>query len=854
MLPLKLTLHNFMCYGEDVPPLSFEGIPLACLCGDNGHGKSALLDAITWALWGRARAPDDALVNYGRQEMTVALEFAVGPNRYRALRGHQRPRGAKGSGKSWLELQARADGDYRALSGASLRETQEQINRLLHLDYETFVNSAFLRQGRADAFSTKTPGERKALLGEILGLSSYDELEQQARGLSREREAEAASLTKALEALETEVSQEETLTEEQRQIRTALAEVEAYIEMQELAMEDLREHIQDHLHQQSLLQESRRRLTQAENEMKRLQAQIEDWQRQIATFQAALAARDEVEAGYSRLLALRQENEAQNRALAQLRRWELQRGELELALAQARAALDKEQAVLEANLRRLQAQAGRRPQLEQDLAQAREREQGLLTLEGHLQERRQALATMEASVQGLRLTNAQLKEEMLGLKQKVDMLKDGDALCPLCGTELGLSGQEHIRREYQSQGEGKRDLFRANEGELTRLEKEAVDNTRLLQAEQARFLQESAGGQAQVQTLQRQLEEAHTADEEAQQAQERMAKLQSTIAGEDFAHQQRAELAQVRGEMARLAYHPEAHQRLGQDLAAHEAFEPRRQELAQAEASLERRIEGLEQAQTALRQWEEIQRAESQRITTIEPVLAVIPTLQADLEGAQGALRQMQEQRGLGQRDLGAVQEKMARLAAAKEDKAQKAAALAQAREEGQAYQELARAFGKDGIQALIIEAALPELEEEANRLLARLTDNRMHLKLETQRLTRKGEAAETLQIHISDELGTRPYETFSGGEAFRINFALRVALSRLLARRAGAPLPTLFIDEGFGTQDAAGRERLVEAINAIAPDFERIIVITHMEEIKEAFPVRIEVFKDEKGCRVTIT
>ncbi|MBT9142336.1 MAG: Nuclease SbcCD subunit C [Dehalococcoidia bacterium] len=90
-------------------------------------------------------------------------------------------------------------------------------------------------------------------------------------------------------------------------------------------------------------------------------------------------------------------------------------------------------------------------------------------------------------------------------------------------------------------------------------------------------------------------------------------------------------------------------------------------------------------------------------------------------------------------------------------------------------------------------------------------------------------------------------------GESFRINLALRIALSRLLARRAGAPLPTLIIDEGFGTQDAAGRGKLVEAINSIQDDFERIIVITHIEELKDAFPVRIEVTKTDEGSTITI-
>ena len=112
----------------------------------------------------------------------------------------------------------------------------------------------------------------------------------------------------------------------------------------------------------------------------------------------------------------------------------------------------------------------------------------------------------------------------------------------------------------------------------------------------------------------------------------------------------------------------------------------------------------------------------------------------------------------------------------------------------------------------------------------------------------------ETLDINISDELGTRNYEMFSGGEAFRINFAIRIALSRLLARRAGAPLPTLIIDEGFGTQDSTGMEKLIEAINSIQEDFDKILVITHMEDLKDAFPTRIDVTKTPEGSMITVS
>jgi exonuclease SbcC len=153
----------------------------------------------------------------------------------------------------------------------------------------------------------------------------------------------------------------------------------------------------------------------------------------------------------------------------------------------------------------------------------------------------------------------------------------------------------------------------------------------------------------------------------------------------------------------------------------------------------------------------------------------------------------------------------------------------------------------------MIIETAVPELERYANELLTRISEGRLNVRIETQRETKAGDLREALDIIISDELGSRAYELYSGGEAFRINFAIRIGLSRLLAQRAGAQLRSLFIDEGFGTQDARGREQLVAAINSIQNDFELILVITHIEELKDAFPARIEITKTAQGSTFSL-
>ena len=196
------------------------------------------------------------------------------------------------------------------------------------------------------------------------------------------------------------------------------------------------------------------------------------------------------------------------------------------------------------------------------------------------------------------------------------------------------------------------------------------------------------------------------------------------------------------------------------------------------------------------------------------------------------------------------MQERVERKANLEREAAAEAARLENLQREQSVYQQLQTAFGRQGVQAMLIETVLPRLEDYTNELLGRMTDNRMHVKLESQREAPagRGEPRETLEVHVSDELGPRPYEMYSGGEAFRVNLALRIALSKVLAQRTGAPLPTLFIDEGFGTQDTIGRERILDVIGAIGDDFEMVIVITHLDDLKEAFPVSIEVQKDAGG------
>ncbi|MCW6049908.1 AAA family ATPase [Lyngbya sp. CCAP 1446/10] len=224
------------------------------------------------------------------------------------------------------------------------------------------------------------------------------------------------------------------------------------------------------------------------------------------------------------------------------------------------------------------------------------------------------------------------------------------------------------------------------------------------------------------------------------------------------------------------------------------------------------------------------------------------------IEQQMGRRRQQLDQH-LG--SLGRLQQQQQNLEALEVQLAAQKEQMQVTKRQYKVYQELGQAFGKNGIQALMIENVLPQLEAETNQILSRLSANQLHVQFITQRAAaakKSTKLIDTLDILIADARGTRAYETYSGGEAFRINFAIRLALARLLSQRAGTALQMLIIDEGFGTQDAEGCDRLIAAINAIASDFACILTVTHMPHLKEAFQARIEVSKTAQGSCISLS
>ncbi len=857
MIPIKLSLRNFMPYRDNVPPLYFDGIHTACISGDNGNGKSALIDAMTWALWGKTRAKsDDDLIHQGQAETEVEFDFAVGEQAYRIIRKHSRPKQRKRSGQTILDFQIASNGSFKSISGDSVTQTQQKIIDTLHMDYPTFINSAFLRQGHADEFAIKRPVERKQVLADILGLDFYDNLEERAKDLAKQQETGKGQLESTIKEISDELAQKPAYEAELERAKTGLSQTEEVLTEQESRLNSLRQEKEALENKKAQLTQLEEHIAATQRELERRDEEVKQYLSRIKEYEELIARRPAIEEGYAQLAEARRQNEELNQKLGLLVKLRDSKSQLEMVIEKAQANLITEHKLAQSRIVELEAKSAKLPQLKTELQQAEAQLHQLAEQEGGLNRKRQISQELKAQVKYLESEQVRLEREIKELIEKINLLStQTDAKCPLCETELGRDGLQHIENKYAADKDGKAESLKSKQAELASKKRELEVLEGEIAPLETKLNQDKASVQSKVSLLKQGIDEAQTAEKQLNQEREKIGEIEQHLASKDFAAGEQQALAEVEQETARLDYNSEQHEQARHRLAELEQYESPKRKLEEADRLIEQEREAAGKADEASQELRRRLEADRQKGQALSKELEALPQLTSDLTQAETEHEALAARQRQAQELVGSVKSKLERCSELEVKKKEKEGLLSQASKEEKIYLDLAQAFGKRGIQALLIETALPEIEMEANRLLARMTDNRMHVKFEVQRPKKGGEGViETLDINIADELGTRNYEMFSGGEAFRINFAVRIALSKLLARRAGAPLPTLIIDEGFGTQDSTGIEKLKEAINSIQDDFDKILVITHMEEMRDAFPARIDVVKTAEGSTLEVS
>lgn len=856
MIPHSLTISGFLSYRAPAE-IDFTGFDLACIAGSNGAGKSSILDAVTWALFGQARQRGDAVLNAQSDAAAVTLVFEYEDNLYRVIR--TKPRGKTGV----LEFHiAQRNGNaltpdsltWKPLSERTSRETQRRIEETLRLDYETFINAAFFLQGKADQFTQQSPGNRKRILASILGLEIWETYRQRAARRRKDTEGEIRALDGRLDEVNAELREEKERKARLAELQNQLAQMETARKTQEQRVEEIRQQMALLESQRKMVDTLTRQLEADRERMTDLELRLESRQAERGQHAEILARQTEIEEAYRALQEARKELKHWEEIAARFREHEKRRQGPLTTLEAARARLLQEAETL----RERESDVGRQRSTLSDLqAKIADLQSQIASLETKIAERKSLEAELDdarTALANAKAENPRLKAEMEELKARIVQLEEtGGAVCPLCEQPLSSGDRAALVARLETEGKAMGDKYRANAKLLDEAETLVNDlKSKISALESLDDDLQNARSELSRLTAQKEQLEAQIADWEREGAL-RLTEITRILEEETFAPEARAELAAVDAELQALGYDAAAHDAV-RSTAADPVPEEDYRALESAQAALkplDDEIANLQAQISSLRSSIAEQEADLQKIAAAyDEAKAAMP----DLGQAQRELLNIRERENALRREVGAAEQKVAVLGDLRARRKSLEAEREELARRAAQFKQLEKAFGKDGVPALLIEQALPQIETKANDILSRLTDGGMSVRFQTQReLKTRDDLKETLDITISDGAGTRDYEMFSGGEAFRVNFAIRLALSEILAQRSGARLQTLVIDEGFGSQDALGRQRLIEAINAVRKDFAKILVITHIDALKDAFPTRIEVEKTPRGSVVSV-
>ncbi len=859
MIPLRLRISGFLSYRDPVE-LDFDSFDLACISGHNGAGKSSLLDAITWVLFGEARGKGTDIINLNSyvKAAEVALTFKYEGNVFRVQRTLPRNK------STVLEFQVldgveqnMEGGTWKPLTEKTTRDTQARIEQTLRLDYDTFINASFFLQGKADEFTQKKSGDRKAVLSSILGLEVWDEYKDRAAEKRKLIEREVDEIDGRVAEIDSELSEEDLRKSRLAELENTLKQLSSSRAVQESALESIRKNAALLKEQRKLAETLSSALERARTALAGLERRLAEKESERAVYVDLVSRAKEIESAYKAWQKARKDLEGLDQIALEFREHEEKRQPLMREIEVEKAKLEQEQESLGDQFALINEQLSAKDALEQQIESAQE---SLQEAEAKIKERGELdnqRAELRERFTALTAENKALRIEMDATKERIDSLEDaGGAACPLCGQELSEAHRRSTLEELNRDGKEKGDRFRSNKAEIEKTEKQIAECEsqikQLTNAENERL--KYSGTISQLTERVTTLEIA--AKEWDKIGKKRLSEVTKTLEKESFAADARKQLSKLDKELAKLGYDVSAHDaKRKEELDLREVEEDYRKLESARELSkrIEKEIGELEEERS--RKKEEVDESETTHRAAAQ-TLAESEALNPNLDEAEQKLFALREDENRTRDQVGAARQKVEVLATLRARKIDYAAQREEINQQIVRYKTLERAFGKDGVPALLIEQALPQIEQKANDLLDRLSDGHMSIRFVTQaeyKDKKRDDLKETLDIQISDSAGLRDYEMYSGGEAFRVNFAIRLALSEILSQRKGARLQTLVIDEGFGSQDVQGRQRLIEAINIIRNDFAKILVITHLDELKDAFPNRIEIEKTDRGSTVTV-
>ena len=854
MRPLSLHLKGFTAF-RDPMQIDFRELDLFALWGPTGSGKSSILDAITYALYGKVERVEGvrgesltSLVTHGQPNMAVELDFEVGDKTYRVTRrttigGQSKVRLDRLEGDDWVSYGEGAD---------SVTQVNKIIPALVGLDYDAFTRSVVLPQGKFAEFLSGDAKKRRDILTELLGLEMFGRMAKHANDIAR---AAKIKMEAKGSLLETEYYGIDAAAAKQAQSAAkALAkESKAATEAEEL-LEDLQEDWDEQAQKAEDLIDLGSQVDRLGAAYERHATALQEHADLLKTeAEAARTAREAVEAArkeHARFVKERAKTEEKYGALeelSELRAHAASLKNIERDAIKAAEVMTKQKRVEADAQKALKTQETQVKKAEREFENA----QTVLLKRKDEHDRAHRHDLVGALTQGLESgDDCPVCERPLSSIPEVDMSALDAAKESMAKAEAQVeSAQRALATATVAHAKADTALEEARR-RATECVAEADEKTHLVEEARALLAKRlpSLKGDpiAEVERRMAELRELSSAEKEAAdrlaeatdvsgQSQEALSSLTTEVAGIRGAVESSSlsevvtRAGQVLGRSVKIKLPAKLPSDAG-DLATailslREEVRGLRTMVAEAaEELLEHQGELLEKARAALpEQW-----ANEVEGTDIKQLLS----------GARKLCRDLSKRAALAEKEASTVKEKLEKRGVIEKE-------IGALKKEHATYNALHRELKNDRIVQFLQAEALEVLAAAAGEHLKELSDGRYRLAFEDDRYY-------VIDGWNGDE--RRSVRTLSGGETFLASLGLALALSeqvQLLAVTERARLQSLFLDEGFGTLDAETLDVVVTAIGRLGNDGRLVGVITHVPELAESMPVRVEVIKGPRGSTI---
>ncbi|CAN5400265.1 exonuclease SbcCD subunit SbcC [soil metagenome] len=857
MIPQRITLENFLSFGEPVTLEFTDDEPLWVLGGPNGVGKSAVFDAITFALFGVHRGGKlrvDELIRHGATGFKVVFEFGFDGNNYRITRGYNKGRVLP------PKLDVRTADEWTPLVGITkVNELNDWVKQKFGMDYEAFTSSVMLMQGQADKLLSATRSERVDTLKNIIGFEDYEKLADSVKAAANATRSEFTTATTLYGSLSP--VDESQLTAATKDVEAAEAQANAAQSAKEAAIRR---------------EGAAKQWASLNDKLKG----VNDWLSQAA--ERAKTAED-VQAKHTRLRGL-------NSVLPVLENLTAIRGELAKLTEKQTAGLDKQSrlkeqhdaAVAAANAATLEAESFRKtldtakttlddakkqlPLLKSYRGFASE----IDTLQSQLQQQPDAgpqlVATTDEEAEAdkaLKAADAEFNQSKARLDTARDNLKEMQTVkvgvkCSRCRQTVTA---EHAEAE-------KVELTAAVES----FTKQHTDAEAAAKAAKQRH----ATAKAALATVTLQHQAREQLSKQIQQQTSNLSKLGVTATTAEL--KQQIQQWEQRQSTATIELKPvETQSAAAMDTAVKQAeaakiadkslrkLEPELAAAAATVTGLESRIAGelarlqapwteadaanlnaLTAEQTALRDerieeraldlQKDSQEIESKRATHADLVREIdnIPeTDRVTVAAATIAVQTAEEKRKAAETAFALAKEALRKLA--EDDKHYRAVETdLRAKERANVlHKKLDALLGDAGLMRDLIRDAERDVVALADETLRQLTNQDLSLELDNEE-----EKTFALQIRKAGDDNVTAVEFISGSQRFRVAVSLALAIGRYAAGKR-RPIEAVIIDEGFGSLDEDGLRAMAENLQDLrrTQALKRIILVSHQPNFTSQFP-----------------